>query len=203
MEATVLLGDALRAAAAGGRACARRRAAVAAGAGSSCTRRCSTSRCGAACVASSRWRPRARGAQLEVLPRDGLLRDDPDPSFVLDPVAAGRGRSGDRLLGGRDARPRRASCSRSRSPTLDLFGPPPPSGEELSCAAAIALDGDHVLRSDIEVIDASGRCRMRLVGWEDKRFAVPERFVPLVRPTALEPLSSTWERRCRRTASSA
>ncbi len=136
--------------------------------------------------------PAGARAQLEALPRAGLLRDDPDPSFVLDPVlldAAGQ------VIGFWAAE--MLEHARVVFPfalaELDLFGPPPPSGDVLCCAAAIALDGDHVLRSDIEVIDASGRCRMRLVGWEDKRFAVPERFTPLVRPTALEPLSTTWE----------
>ena len=31
--------------------------------------------------------PEGARAQLEVLPRVGLMRDDPEPSFVLDPVA--------------------------------------------------------------------------------------------------------------------
>ncbi len=50
-------------------------------------RRCSTSRSGRVSAASTAWWRPARTAQLEVLPRAGLLRDSPEPNFVLDPVA--------------------------------------------------------------------------------------------------------------------
>jgi phosphopantetheinyl transferase len=36
--------------------------------------------------------------------------------------------------------------------------------------------GTSQIRSDLDLIGADGRCWMQLVGWEDKRFDVPERF---------------------------
>ncbi|MGP0047889.1 MAG: beta-ketoacyl synthase N-terminal-like domain-containing protein, partial [Solirubrobacteraceae bacterium] len=130
-------------------------------------------------------------ARLRALPRAGLLRDDPQPDFVLDPVvldAAGQVIgfwAAERLDRGRVVFPYRLAA-------LDLYGPPPPPGEPLACAAAIALQGEHLTHSDIEVLDRGGRCMMRLTGWEDKRFDVPDRFQPLTVPARMAPLSSTW-----------
>jgi phosphopantetheinyl transferase (holo-ACP synthase) len=79
-----------------------------------------------------------------------------------------------------------------RLAALDVYGPSLPAGEPLGCVAAIRLEGDQLVCSDIDVLDATGRCWMRLAGWEDKRFAVPERFAPLARPAELTPLSTPW-----------
>jgi acyl transferase domain-containing protein/phosphopantetheinyl transferase len=131
-------------------------------------------------------------ARLEVLPRAGLLRDDPDPDFVLDPVALDAAGqvigfwAADRLERARVVFPFRLAA-------LDLYGPPPPAGEQATCAARIEQVGDALLRSDIEVSGAEGGLWMRLTGWEDKRFDVPERFRPLTLPSELAPLSTRWD----------
>ena len=135
--------------------------------------------------------PGAASARLEVLPREGLLRDNPRPSFVLDPVvldAAGQVIgfwAAEMLAEARVVFPFRLAA-------LDVYGPTPPEGESLTCNAAIRLEGDQLVSSNIDVLDAGGRCWMRLRGWEDKRFAVPERFVPLSRPAQLTPLARSW-----------
>jgi phosphopantetheinyl transferase len=135
--------------------------------------------------------PAAALARLEALPRAGLLRGIPAPELVLDPVlldAAGQlvgFWAADRLERGRVVFPFRLTA-------LDLYGPAPAVGEELGCRAAIEQVGDALLRSDIDVLDASGRPWMRLTGWEDKRFDVPDRLRPLTAPTKLAPLSSDW-----------
>jgi len=131
-------------------------------------------------------------AQLVVLPRTGLLRDDPEPNFVLDPVALD---SAGQVVGfwAADMLNRGQVVFPFRLAALDLYRPTPPVGEELACVAAVSLEGEHLVSSDIDVVDADGRCWMRLTGWEDKRFAVPERFAPLARPAKLAPLSSRWE----------
>ncbi|HWF26755.1 MAG TPA: acyltransferase domain-containing protein, partial [Solirubrobacteraceae bacterium] len=134
------------------------------------------------------------GAQgrLRVLPRAGMLRATDDPAFVLDPVvldAAGQligFWAAERLGHGRVVFPFRLAA-------LDLYGPTPPEGELVECRAAIALAGDQLVRSDIDVAGPDGRCWMRLREWEDKRFDVPERFRPLTSPGELTPLSDHWE----------
>jgi phosphopantetheinyl transferase (holo-ACP synthase) len=136
--------------------------------------------------------PAAAVATLEALPRTRMLRSDPDPAFVLDPVildAAGQVIgfwAADRLEHGRVVFPFRLAA-------LDLYGPPPVPGENMSCLASIALVGEALVRSDIDVLDAGGRPRMRLTAWEDKRFEVPDRFRALTVPAALPPLSTNWQ----------
>ncbi|MGD1057047.1 MAG: beta-ketoacyl synthase N-terminal-like domain-containing protein [Solirubrobacteraceae bacterium] len=131
-------------------------------------------------------------AQLAVLSRAGLLRDHPEPNFVLDPVALD---SAGQVVGfwAADMLERGQVVFPFRLAALDLYRPTPAAGEPLTCAAAISLQGEHLVSSDIDVLDADGHCWIRLSGWEDKRFAVPERFAPLARPAKLAPLSSRWE----------
>lgn len=135
--------------------------------------------------------PDGARAQLEVLPRDGLVRESPEPSFVLDPVALD---AAGQVVGfwAAEMLEQARVVFPFRLEALDLYGPPPAPGEQLACSAAIRLEGDQLVSSDIDVLDASGRCWMRLEGWADKRFDVPERFAPLARPAALEPLSTPW-----------
>jgi len=135
--------------------------------------------------------PAGARAGLEVLPRTGLLRGTGEPEFVLDPVvldAAGQ------VIGfwAAEMLEQAQVVFPFRLAALDLYGPPLPAGTQLACMAAIALEGEQLVRSDIDVLDASGRCWMRLTGWEDKRFAVPERFAPLARAAQLAPLSKPW-----------
>jgi phosphopantetheinyl transferase len=81
-----------------------------------------------------------------------------------------------------------------RLAALDLHGSQPLPGTGLACVAAIELLSDALVRSDIDVLDPAGRPLMRLTGWEDMRFDVPERFRPLTVPTELAPIAHTWER---------
>lgn len=135
--------------------------------------------------------PSGARARLEVLPRNALLRDEQEPDFVLDPVvldAAGQligFWAADRLDRGRVVFPFRLEA-------LDLFGPPAPAGENATCAARIEQLGNTLLRSDIEVTGADGAPWMRLTGWEDKRFDVPDRFRPLTVAAELTPLSTAF-----------
>ncbi len=135
--------------------------------------------------------PEGARAQLEVLARVGLVRENPDPSFVLDPVALD---AAGQVVGfwAAEMLDRARVVFPFRLEALDLYGPPPAHGETLACSAAIRLQGEQLVSSDIDVLDASGRCWMRLTGWADKRFDVPERFAPLARPAALAPLSTPW-----------
>jgi acyl transferase domain-containing protein/phosphopantetheinyl transferase (holo-ACP synthase) len=136
--------------------------------------------------------PGGARARLHVLPRSELLRSTPDPDFVLDPVvldAAGQ------VIGfwAADQFERAKVVFPFRLEALELYESPRPEGEELTCNATIDRIGDALLRSDIDVIDDEGRCWMRLKGWEDKRFDVPDRFKPLTIPSGLAPLSTAWD----------
>ena len=130
-------------------------------------------------------------ARLQVLPRAGLLKGVREPEFALDPVmldAAGQVVgfwAAECLENARVVFPFRVRA-------LDLYGPPRAPGEVLTCRAAVGLEGGQLVRSDIDVYDDHGRCHMRLAGWEDKRFDVPERFRPLTSPIELAPLSTPW-----------
>jgi acyl transferase domain-containing protein/phosphopantetheinyl transferase (holo-ACP synthase) len=136
--------------------------------------------------------PAAALARLQVLPRTGLLRSTPAPAFVLDPVvldAAGQVIgfwTADRLERGRIVFPFRLAA-------LDIYAAVPAEGETLDCRAAIELVGDGLVRSDIDVLDPAGQPWMRLTGWEDKRFDVPERYGPLIVPSELAPISTPWQ----------
>jgi acyl transferase domain-containing protein/phosphopantetheinyl transferase (holo-ACP synthase) len=135
--------------------------------------------------------PDGARAQLEALPRVGLMRDTPEPSFVLDPVALD---AAGQVVGfwAAEMLEQARVVFPFRLQALDLYGPAPAPGEALACAAAIRLEGDQLVSSDIDVLAANGHCLMRLEGWADKRFDVPERFAPLARPAALAPLSTPW-----------
>jgi acyl transferase domain-containing protein/phosphopantetheinyl transferase len=135
--------------------------------------------------------PAGARAQLEVLPAAGLLHSTPAPELVMDPVvldAAGQ------VIGfwAAEQLDRARVVFPFRLAALDLYGPRRPEGESLACTAAIEVVGDALVRSDIDVFDADGRCWMRLSGWEDRRFEVPDRFRPLTVPTQLAPLSTPW-----------
>jgi phosphopantetheinyl transferase (holo-ACP synthase) len=136
--------------------------------------------------------PAAALARLEALPPTGLLSSDPAPELVLDPVlldAAGQVIgfwAADRLERARVVFPFRLAA-------LDVYGPAPAAGRALECRAAIEPVGDEFLRSDIDVLDETARPWMRLTGWEDKRFDVPERLRPLTVPSELAPLSAPWD----------
>jgi phosphopantetheine--protein transferase-like protein len=130
-------------------------------------------------------------ATLRTLPVDGFFRSMRNPRFVLDPVvldAAGQVIgfwTMEHLASGKVIFPFRVEA-------LDLYGPLRPAGEELTCAAAIKLLGDQLVRSNIDVVTADGRLWMRLSGWEDKRFELPAGFISLIQASRDVEISSGW-----------
>jgi acyl transferase domain-containing protein len=81
-----------------------------------------------------------------------------------------------------------------RLEALDVFGPPLEPDISVTCRAKIALHGDALIRSDIEILDASGNLHMRLRGWWDQRFCLPERFERVLEDPSRELLSDVSER---------
>jgi acyl transferase domain-containing protein/phosphopantetheinyl transferase len=135
--------------------------------------------------------PEGARASLQVLPRTGLLAGSDEPAFVLDPVALD---AAGQVVGfwAADTLERARVVFPFALAALDLYAPPPPAGETLDCVASIARVGEQLLSAEIDVRDARGHCLMRLAGWQDKRFDVPDRFAPLARASELAPLSEPW-----------
>ena len=129
-------------------------------------------------------------ATIRVLPFGALIRDVPDPGFVLDPVvldAAGQVIgfwTAEHLATGRVIFPYRLDA-------LEIYGPHRRPGEVVTCLASIQLEGDRQVRSDIDVVAEGGRPWLRLVGWEDLRFDLPPGLDPLMLPSRRE-ISEPW-----------
>jgi acyl transferase domain-containing protein/phosphopantetheinyl transferase len=130
-------------------------------------------------------------ATLPVLPFRGFFRRIARPHFEIDPVvldAAGQ------VIGfwTMEHLPVARLIFPFRVAALEVYGPLHPAGEPVTCLAAIQLIGEQQVRSDIDMVDAAGRLWMRLVGWEDKRFELPERFYPLLLSTRQAEVSEAW-----------
>lgn len=130
-------------------------------------------------------------ARLEVLPAAEFLVDAGPLDFVIDPItldAAGQAIgfwTTEHLSNGSVIFPFRLNG-------LDIFGPRPPVGAPIGCTAQIGLVGDQLVRSDIELTTADGTLWMRLEGWEDKRFDVPEHLHALILSDSDRMVSSDW-----------
>jgi len=122
-----------------------------------------------------RWGEDGMEATLVALPVEGLLRSDPAPCFVTDPVlldAAGQ------VIGywAAEHLPTGFNVFPYAVEALDLYGPPLAPPARATCRARIALVGDALMRSDIDVIAPDGRLHARLTGWWDRRFELPPGF---------------------------
>ncbi len=129
-----------------------------------------------------RWGEDGTESTLTVLPLDRLFRSIQDPVWVTDPIlldAAGQlvgYWTAEHLATGFNVFPFRLR-------ELQIFGPLLPVGTRVSGRARILLEGDQQIRSDIDLIGPDDRVYMRLVGWEDRRFELPEEFYRLrIRP---------------------
>jgi acyl transferase domain-containing protein/phosphopantetheinyl transferase len=113
--------------------------------------------------------------QLVVLPPGRLFRSTPSPDFVTDPVvldAAGQ------LVGywAAEYLERGFVVFPYRLEALHVYGPNRPVGEKVTCQLRLQLMGANQVRSHLDVLGSDGKIWMRLVGWEDKRFDLPDRF---------------------------
>jgi phosphopantetheinyl transferase len=138
-----------------------------------------------------RWGEDGVEATLGALPVDGLVRGRPQPAFAIDPVvldAAGQLVGywiADHMETGFNVFPYQVDA-------LELFGPPLAAPERATGRARIALVGEGQVRADIDVVDAAGRVRMRLTGWQDRRFDLPRGLYRLrIAPRAAR-LSDAW-----------
>ena len=129
---------------------------------------------------------------LKVLPRNGLFRSVANPRFVTDPVvldAAGQ------MVGfwAAEYLDRGFVVFPYRLDSLQIYRLDVSVGENVPCWVRLELLGTKRMRSDLEIVDADGRVWMRLVGWEDRRFDLPDRFHQFWIDPGKTLMSSPWE----------
>ncbi len=111
-------------------------------------------------------------ATLEILPRNTLVKDHPEPGFLTDPVildAAGQVVA----FWSQECLEKAGDIFPYRLGTLHCYGPLRAVGTRLRCDVAVTHVGDKDIRSDIEIRDAQGAVLYRLESWEDRRFLLP------------------------------
>ncbi len=125
------------------------------------------------------WGENGATARLKAMPMEPLFTDrQQGGGFLSDPVvldAAGQVIAywtSDHLETGFHIFPFRLE-------ELTLYGPCLIPPERAECRAAISLEGDSQVRSDIDIIDGAGFLRIRLKGWWDRRFDMPDAFYRL------------------------
>lgn len=110
---------------------------------------------------------------LEVLPRNGLLRSNAVPSFLVDPIildAAGQVVafwSQEVLQPAGDIFPYRLAA-------LDCYAPPSSPGTKFECRVSATVVTATEIHSDIEIAGRDGHIHYAFRGWEDRRFLVPQ-----------------------------
>ena len=130
-------------------------------------------------------------AELVGLPVRGLLRSCPEPTFVAEPIildAAGQ------VVGlwALEQLPNEFVVFPYRLQALECYGPALRASERALCQVRSTLLDGGLITSTIEVIDQEGRIRLRLRGWEDKRFGLTHRFHDFLLSSARTPLSEPW-----------
>ncbi|HTB17292.1 MAG TPA: beta-ketoacyl synthase N-terminal-like domain-containing protein [Bryobacteraceae bacterium] len=111
-------------------------------------------------------------ATLEVLPRNTLVKDHPEPGFLTDPVvldAAGQVVA----FWSQECLQKAGDIFPYRLGALHCYGPLRAPGTRLRCDVAVTHVGDKDIHSDIEIRDAQGSVLYRLESWEDRRFLLP------------------------------
>ena len=111
-------------------------------------------------------------ATMEVLPRNTLVKDHPEPGFLTDPVvldAAGQVVA----FWSQECLQKAGDIFPYRLGALHCYGPLRAPGTRLRCDVAVTHVGDKDIHSDIEIRDAQGAVLYKLESWEDRRFLLP------------------------------
>lgn len=122
-----------------------------------------------------RWGEHNIDMQLEVLPTQDYFAFTPTPRFQTDATL-------NDVLGQtlywwvQERHGARLNVFPFQIARMSLHAPPQTSGTRLSSRACVRLPAPQRLEAEVEVRDADGRVLMRLEGWEDRTFEVPERF---------------------------
>jgi phosphopantetheine--protein transferase-like protein len=128
---------------------------------------------------------------LRVLPTDHFFRSIPHPRFLTDPLlldAAGQlvgFWTAEHLETGFHVFPFRVEA-------VHIYGTTLRQGELVQGRARVALMGEWQVRSDIDIVGPDGRLLMRLIGWWDRRFDLPDKFYRLRTSPQAALLSTPW-----------
>jgi acyl transferase domain-containing protein/phosphopantetheinyl transferase len=150
-------------------------------------------------VSMDRWGEDGAEATLEVLPADGLFARSNSQMLLTDPVLLDQ--PGQVVAFWMTELLERSHMILPYSlEALHLYGPPlspradldSGRGERVKCQARIALVGDTQMRSDLDIARQDGRVWARLVGWEDRRFELPEPFMRFQLSPRQVVLSRPW-----------
>ncbi len=140
-----------------------------------------------------RWSDSAIEADLEVLATGDYFAGTPAPCFQFDAAlldAAGQ-------LAGYWLSEKFGwgfNCFPFQVDQCRVFSAPPPAGTRVLCRMNIALDGDQRLRCDFDLVDAAGSLLMRIEGWKDRVFNVPQRLYDFRLQPSAAFLSEPWLR---------
>ena len=139
-----------------------------------------------------RWGSDGSVATLQGLPAGNLFGSFSAPTFLTDPVvldAAGQ------VIGFWTAEhmERNFHVFPFKVEAIRFYRGAVPPGESVECQARIILHGDQQIRSDIDMIGKDGRLHMRVEGWWDRQFDLPDAFYRLRIDPAGHYLTSSWE----------
>jgi phosphopantetheinyl transferase/acyl carrier protein len=142
-------------------------------------------------VSMDRWGEDGAEATLQVLGPERLFASTTKPALVTDPVLMDQP---GQVVG--FWMPEHLETSFVVFPfhleALHLYEPRPVAPERLKCQARIALVGDTQVRSDLDIVDGTGRLRTRFVGWWDRRFDLPKAFLRFLNAPRDVVLSQPW-----------
>jgi hypothetical protein len=117
--------------------------------------------------------PEGARATLRVLSPEDLLRSDPRPTFLTDPVLLDQGGQVLGLWG-----MQRIGTGLSFLPfcieELRLYGESPQPGGRIDCHVRITRAESGTLRGDFDLVGSRGQVWAHVRGWEDRRFFLPE-----------------------------
>lgn len=130
-------------------------------------------------------------ATMEALPTGTFLRSTPEPAFIAEPIlldAAGQ------LVGfwTQETLEQGFVVFPYRLEALHFYGPPLPAGQQVTCQVHCTLLENMQMSSDIDILDETGRLRMRLEAWDDKRFDIPRSFYRFILSQGEARLSRPW-----------
>lgn len=126
------------------------------------------------CTAVTRWGHGGMEAEITAIPTQDYFASA-QPQFQFDAAALdAAGQIAGFWLRERYAEVR--NCFPFRVRALRLFAPPPAAGTKLTCRGAIAMQSETQLEARWDLFGADGQLVMQSEGWEDRVFAVPDRF---------------------------
>ena len=137
-----------------------------------------------------RWGEDGGVCTLRVLPPRDFFSSTSNPRFITDPMvldAAGQ------VIGFWTMEQRAGFLVFPyHVEELQIYGPNLPVDAQVECRARIDLVGTDRVTSEIDLVAPSGRLWMRLVGWKNRRFDLPDDSWRAILSPGQNPASSPW-----------